>query len=140
MRKQTPGKGGLSVLVVDDDRAIGKLLRLNLEGSGTRVIEAASGLECINALQQSPVDLVLLDVRLPDFSGWGVLSLLRLTESLRDIPVIVVSEEPPNTTLMERLKPDDYIQKPFDMRDLLLRVTRVAGARSTRKKTADQAG
>lgn len=122
----------LAVLVVDDDRAMSRLLKQNLEGGNTEVIEAASGFECIRALQQFHVDLVLLDVRLPDFSGWGVLSLLRLTDRLRDMPVIVFSEDPPNNALMERLRPDDYIQKPFDMRDLLARVSRVASSRSAR--------
>jgi DNA-binding response OmpR family regulator len=71
------------------------------------------------------VDLILLDLGLPDFNGWGILSLLRLTEPLRHIPVIVVTVEPPDVALMEKLKPDDYIQKPFDMRDLLMRVRNI---------------
>ncbi len=123
----------LSVLVVEDDQAISKLMRQNLEGADTKVVEAASGLECIKILHQAKVDLILLDLRLPDFNGWGILSLLRLTESLRDIPVIVVSVEPPNTALIEQFSPDDYIQKPFDMRDLLVRVRKVIGSKSTRQ-------
>jgi len=121
----------MSVLVVEDDQAISKLMRHNLEGVDTKVVEAASGLECIKILHQAKVDLILLDLRLPDFNGWGILSLLRLTESLRDIPVIVVSVEPPNTALIEQFSPDDYIQKPFDMRDLLVRVRKVISSRST---------
>ena len=81
-------------------------------------------------LHEARVDLIILDLRLPDFNGWGILSLLRLTEPLRHIPVIMVSVEPPNKGLIEKLKPDDYIQKPFDMRDLLMRVRRVIGSRS----------
>lgn len=128
-----------SILVVDDNRSISRLLRQNLEDADTEVIEVASGLECISMLQSSRVDLVLLDVRLPDFNGWGILSLLRLTEALSDLPVIVVSEEPPNTALMERLHPEDYIQKPFDMRDLVVRVAQVADAASARKGPAREA-
>ncbi len=122
-----------SVLVVDDDRAISKLIRHNLEDKGTQVVEAASGLDCIRILHEAKVDLILLDIRLPDFNGWGILSLLRLTEPLRHIPVIVVTVEPPNTALIEQFRPDDYIQKPFDMRDLLVRVRKVIGSRSTRQ-------
>jgi DNA-binding response OmpR family regulator len=140
MQQGISGSNRLSVLVVDDDRAISKLLRQNLEDAGTRVTEAASGLEAINALQDHKVDMVLLDIRLPDFSGWGILSLLRLTEALRELPVIVVSEEPPNATLVDRLRPDDYIRKPFDMRDLVSRVGRVADARNLQKGLADRAG
>ncbi len=131
MPAETHGANRLSVLVVDDDRAMSELIRHNLEDENTQVIEAASGFDCIRILQEAKVDLVLLDLRLPDFSGWGVLSLLRLTESLHHIPVIVVSVEPPNTALMEQFMPDDYIQKPFDMRDLLVRVRKVIGSRST---------
>ncbi|MEE8353052.1 MAG: response regulator [Dehalococcoidales bacterium] len=130
MRKRDPGAKRLSVLVVDDDRETSRLLKRTLEDSDTEVIEAASGAECVKALGEGRVDLLLLDIRLPDFSGWGVLSLVRLTEALHDMPVIVVSEEPPNAAMMERLKPDDYVQKPFDMRDLLSRVTRITGGKS----------
>ncbi len=136
-QEETRERDEVRVLVVDDDRSISRLIRQNLEGQGTTVIEAASGLECISKLQQSRVDLILLDVGLPDYNGWGVLSLVRLTESLHDMPVIVISEDPPSPALIERLRPDDYIQKPFDMRDLLLRVRRVTRAR---KKATDGPG
>ncbi len=122
-----------SVLVVDDDRAVGRLIRHNLEDNGTEVVEAATGLDCIRLLHETKVDLILLDVKLPDFSGWGILSLVRLTESLCNMLVIVVSVEPPNTALIEQLRPDDYIQKPFDMRDLVVRVRRLIGSRSARQ-------
>ena len=121
----------LSVLVVDDDRAISRLIRQNLEDTDTQIFEAASGLDCIKILQQRKVDLIILDLRLPDFNGWGILSLLRLTEPLCDIPVIVVSVEPPDTALTGQFSPDEYIQKPFDIRDLLVRVRKVLGSRNT---------
>ncbi len=120
----------LSVLVVDDDRATSRLIRRNLEDEGTQVVEAATGLDCIRILREARVDLILLDLRLPDFNGWGILSLLRLTEPLHRIPVIVVSVEPPDTALIEQFRPDDYIQKPFDIRDLLARVRKVIGSGS----------
>jgi DNA-binding response OmpR family regulator len=119
----------LSVLVVDDDRAISKLIRYNLEDKGTQVVEAANGLDCIRILREARVDLILLDLRLPDFSGWGILSLLRLTEPLRHIPVIVVTVEPPDTDLIAQFRPEEYIQKPFDIRDLLARVRRVINSK-----------
>ncbi len=130
MQTEVNDANRLSVLVVDDDRAISKLIRHNLEDEDTQVVEAATGLDCIRIVHEAKVDLVLLDIRLPDFNGWGVLSLFRLTEPLRHIPVIVVSVEPPNTDLIDKLKPNDYIQKPFDMRDLLARVRKVIGSRS----------
>ncbi len=123
----------LSVLVVDDDRALSALIRHNLEDAGAQIVEAATGLDCIRILREAKIDLILLDIMLPDLNGWGILSLLRLTEPLQRIPVIVVSVEPPDMALMEKLRPDDYIQKPFDVRDLLVRVRRVIDARSASK-------
>jgi len=133
MQTEVHGANRLSVLVVDDDQALSKLIRHNLEDKDTQVVEAATALECIRILHEARVDLILLDLRLPDFNGWGILSLIRLTEPLSHIPVIVVSVEPPNTALMEQFKPDDYIQKPFDMRDLLVRVRKVIGSRSANR-------
>ncbi len=130
MRTRLRSANQRSVLVVDDDRAIGKLIKRNLEDKDTQVVEAATGLECIKILREARIDLILLDIRLPDFSGWGILSLLKLTEPLRHIPIIVVSVEPPDMDLIEKFKPDDYIQKPFDIRDLLVRVKRIIGSRN----------
>ena len=129
MQRELPSTNRRSVLVVDDDRAMSKLIKTNLEDEDTQVMEAANGFDCIRILREARVDLVLLDLRLPDFSGWGILSLLRLTEPLRHIPVIIVSVEPPDTALMEQFVPDDYVQKPFDMRDLLVRVRKIIGLR-----------
>ena len=117
-----------SVLVVDDDYAITKMLSHNLGKSKVQIMTAANGCECVKILCQTNVDLILLDIKLPDFSGWGILSLLRLTEPLRHIPVIMVSVEPPDKALLNQFKPDDYIQKPFDVRDLLVRVGRIMGS------------
>jgi DNA-binding response OmpR family regulator len=125
MEKEIHGADRLSILVVDDDRAMSKVIRQNLEDKDTQVLEVGTGLDGIKILVESRVDLVLLDIKLPDVSGWGILSLLKLTEWLCHIPVIVVSVEPPEAVLMERLRPEDYIQKPFDMRDLLERVRAV---------------
>ena len=119
-----------SILVVEDDRAISKMLRRNLENKATRVVEAASGLDCIRVLNETKIDLILMDLSLPDFNGWGILSLLRLTSPLRHIPVIMVTVEPPDKALMEQFRPDEYIQKPFDMSDLLGRVRKVMKSRS----------
>jgi DNA-binding response OmpR family regulator len=112
---------------VDDDWAITRLIRVNLEDDETQVREVSTGLDCIRVLNEEGADVVLLDLRLPDFSGWGILGLLRLSDSFKNIPVIVVSVEPPDLERMRQFHPDDYIQKPFDIRDLMARVKRVVG-------------
>ena len=135
MEEEINGTDWLSILVIDDDRGISKAIRQNLEAENIRVFEAATGLDGIKILVESEVDLVLLDIKLPDVSGWGVLSLLRLTEWLSHIPVIIISIESPDVALLERLKPEDYIQKPFDMRDLLVRVGKVIDSWKANKQT-----
>ena len=125
----------LSVLVVDDDRAVSRLIKRNLEDINIQVVEAATGIDCLRIIHEVKVDLILLDVRLPDFSGWGIGALLKMTEALRDIPVIMVSAEPPRMALMmEQFRPDDYIQKPFDMRDLLVRVKKIIISRTANQQ------
>ena len=120
----------LKVLAVDDDRMITRLVKMNLDSPNIRVTEAGNGLDCIRTICENDVDLLLLDLRLPDFSGWGILSLLRMTNSLNHIPVILISVEPPDAALIRQLKPDDYIQKPFDVRDLVTRVRKVIGQKA----------
>src|SRR3990170_8198912 len=117
------------VLAVDDDWAITKLVKMNLENHNTLVTEISTGLDCLKTLREKGADLILLDLRLPDFSGWGILALLRMTPALNHIPVIIVSVEPQDSALVSRFRPDDYIQKPFDVRDLLSRVKRLVGQR-----------
>lgn len=116
---------GLTVLAVDDDDKIRKLLRVNLETDGIEVREADTGGDCLRLVLDKPIDLVLLDLDLPDASGWDVLAKMRSTEKTRRIPVIVLSSTPPERSMMRRLKPDDYVQKPFDARDLTGRVRKV---------------
>lgn len=121
----------MKVLAVDDDWAITRLIRRNLEKEDISVVEVSTGLDCMRVLRDEGADLVLLDLRLPDFNGWGILSLLRNTDSLKDIPVIIVSVEPPDPDRVRQLHPDDYLQKPFDIRELLSRVRRLVGQRAS---------
>jgi DNA-binding response OmpR family regulator len=115
----------LKILTVDDDKHVTNLIRMNLEDRDTKVIEASTALDGIRIIREQGADVVLLDLRLPDFSGWGLLGLLRMTASLSHILVMVVSVEPPDSQLIGQFRPDDYIQKPFDTRELVARVKRL---------------
>ena len=122
------------ILVVDDDPGISRLLRYNLEDRDTRVIAAANGLEGIRLLTEEKLDLLILDIKLPDFSGWGILSLLRISEVYRRLPVIMISVESFETELITTYRPDGYLQKPFDVRQLLAMVEKIAPVESKRQK------
>lgn len=117
------------VVAVDDDWAVTRMIRMNLENQDIQVAEVSTGLDCLKRVCEHGADLILLDLRLPDLDGWGILGLLRMTHSLHHIPVIVVSVEPPDAACMRQFQPDDYIQKPFDIRDLLARAKRLIGQR-----------
>lgn len=114
------------ILVVDDDPGISRLLRYNLEDRETCVIAAGNGLEGIKLLTGEKIDLLILDVKLPDFNGWGILSLLRISEIYHRLPVIMISVEPFGTELITTYRPDAYLQKPFDVRQLLTMVENIA--------------
>jgi two-component system KDP operon response regulator KdpE len=120
----------VTVLAVDDDWMVTRLIKYNLENRDIRVIAVETGLDCLKMVCQEYVDLVLLDLGLPDFNGWGILSLLRLTQFLRNIPVIIISVRPPDQSLMRQFAPDDYIQKPFDVRDLVEKVRKLIESRN----------
>ncbi len=110
-----------TVLVVDDELQIRRLLRACLEGDGYRVQEAGSGQEGINNAAQHPPDLVVLDLGLPDMDGFAVLK--RLREWTR-VPVVVLSvrdREEDKVTALD-LGADDYVTKPFGPAELLARL------------------
>lgn len=119
----------ITVLLTDDDSALTRVLRANLEQGDFRVLEANNGMDCIHIVTRENVDMLFLDVRLPDFSGWGILGLFRFTESLRHIPVMLSSGDPPNKRLTEMLKPDCFLAKPFDIRDFITKVTSLVEVR-----------
>jgi CheY-like chemotaxis protein len=91
--QQLPGEpnGGPTVLVVDDDPAARDLLAASLKGAGYRLIYAASGEEALNLARTMRPDAITLDVMMPRFDGWEVLSALKADADLRDIPVVMVT-------------------------------------------------
>jgi two-component system OmpR family response regulator len=112
------------VLVVDDDPDIVQLLARYLRGHGFRVVTAMSGAQLRAGIAAGTIDLVLLDLGLPDEDG---LSLLRYLQTEWRVPVIVVSGrgEAVERVVGLELGADDYVTKPFDFRELLARIRSV---------------
>ena len=108
------------VLTVDDDLATRRLIKLvlELELDDVDVLEASDGKECLNIVNNQPVDLILLDVNMPGISGWDVLRILRSTKPLASIPTIIVSGEYPDPDLIGQLQPEGCFGKPFDVFEL----------------------
>jgi CheY-like chemotaxis protein len=104
------------VLVVDDERSIRLLCRVNLTASGMDVMEAADGREALEAIRRSRPDLVLLDVMMPEVDGWTVARELAADERTRDIPIVFLTAraDPADRRLGARLGGVGYLVKPFD--------------------------
>ena len=110
-----------TILIVDDEKMILNLLAHNLEKEGYNVIEASDGLEAINIVQEKKVDLILLDVMLPKLDG---LSVCKRIKNMINIPILMVTakDDELDKILGLELGADDYITKPFNIRELLARV------------------
>ena len=117
-------RGGVRILVVDDERRMIGFIRMNLELEGHLVLEAHNGYEALEALRKDLPDIILLDVMMPELNGFET---LRLVREISDVPVIMLTakgEEDDRVYGLE-LGADDYITKPFGPRELSSRVRAV---------------
>jgi CheY-like chemotaxis protein len=135
-----PGGGGAGqarstplVLLVDDEQAIRTICRVNLEGDGLAVTEAADGAEALERVRRAHPSLVLLDVMMPGVDGWRVAEELAEDDETREIPVIFLSARAAHEDRLraQELGAVGYVVKPFDplelagiVRDALERVAR----------------
>jgi CheY-like chemotaxis protein len=128
-----PGESAPLVLLVDDERSIRTICRVNLEGDGLAVNEAEDGSEALEEVKRERPSLVLLDVMMPGVDGWKVAEELAADDGTREIPVVFLSAR---AAREDRLRAQElgavgYVVKPFDplelagvVRDVLARVSR----------------
>ncbi|HJT16856.1 MAG TPA: response regulator [Thermoanaerobaculia bacterium] len=111
------------ILVVEDDLAIRRLLKMVLTREGFRVEEAADGTEAVTKLRQKEFDVIILDLMMPKLDGFEFLKLLAESEPSRLRRIIVTSAASPSV-IRERLRgaPFDLLPKPFDIREIVERV------------------
>ncbi|WP_164716859.1 response regulator transcription factor [Paenibacillus whitsoniae] len=132
----------MNILIIEDDSSIQMLLKLSLEVEGFRPTVAGTVADGIRELTNRTVDLILLDLTLPDQSGFELLKLLR--EDYADIPVIVLTarNEMNDKILGFQLGADDYLTKPFETRELVVRIhavmRRMKAARPAASSSADK--
>jgi two-component system, OmpR family, response regulator ResD len=112
------------VLVVDDERAIRRLLRMYLTDAGFTVAEAGTGEEALEQVRRGVIDIVLLDLMLPGMDGYEVCRRLRETTSTPVIMLTARGEETNRITGLE-LGADDYVTKPFSPVEVVARVKAV---------------
>ena len=117
-----------TVLIVEDEQNIVDILSFNLEREGYNTLEAYDGNTGLQlALEQNP-DLVLLDLMLPGMDGFDVCREIRKAGSAVPIIMLTAREEETDKVLGLELGADDYITKPFSMRELIARVGAISAA------------
>ena len=112
------------ILVVDDTRNMQAMLRDFLETQDFTVVAASDGVEAFDVLRSSPVDLILLDIMMPNMDGFQFITQLRRRSN---IPVIMVTARQQESDIVRgfELGADDYVVKPFRFRELLMRMRAV---------------
>ncbi|ADQ04824.1 two component transcriptional regulator, winged helix family [Caldicellulosiruptor owensensis OL] len=113
-----------NILIVDDEQHILELLKFNLRKEGYNTFEADSGVQALEILKNSKVDLVILDIMMSDKDGYEILKEIRFNRDTKNLPVILLSakSEEIDKILGLELGADDYITKPFSVKELVVRV------------------
>lgn len=118
-----------TILIVDDEEHILELLRYNLEINKYNVVQAETGEEALNILEnnKNTINCVILDWMLPDIDGIEVLKKIRFNSKFKSLPVIMLTakREEFDTVLGLEIGADDYLGKPFSIRELLARIKSV---------------
>lgn len=116
-----------SILLVDDDPAIRKILSQSLEMEGFLIHQASNGEEALEAIQSNLPDLMILDVMMPRMNGFEVLKSVRASPKTVDLPVVMLTARSSQEDVWEgwREGVDYYMTKPFDIDELLRFVERI---------------
>ena len=130
------------ILVVDDDEQIRELTRIVLADAGFDVLTAGSGRDALRVVRDEAVDLVLLDINMPDIDGWQTLRLLnaqRADEARRALPVVMfsVKSEFRDKIVGMQEGASDYITKPFRADELIARVRKLLAAPLPSRESRD---
>jgi len=112
------------ILVIDDDKAINELIRVNLELAGYRVVQAFDGVTGFALCKQELPALAVLDVMMPEIDGFTVAQRIRRNDSTKDIPILMLTalSQLDNKVNGFNIGVDDYLVKPFEMEELQVRV------------------
>jgi two-component system alkaline phosphatase synthesis response regulator PhoP len=114
-----------SILLVEDEEHLQETLKLNLELEGYEVTIAADGVTALKTIQQEHFELLILDVMIPELDGIAVCETIRLTNN--ELPILILSAKNSSEDRVLGLKKgaDDYLTKPFNLEELLLRVDKL---------------
>ena len=110
------------ILIVEDDRAVARGLEYALKAEGFEVIWAKSGTEALELTRREQPDLITLDLRLPDLNGYDVCKALRSQNHRQPILMLTAKDEELDKVLGLELGADDYMVKPYGLRELVSRI------------------
>ena len=116
------------IMVVDDEPDILTTVGQMLEMSGYEVIRAIDGKECLQKLDELSInpDLILLDIMMPDVSGWDVAAKIKENPKWNNIPIVFLTAKGDTMSIgLGGMASEDYIVKPFDVKDLISRIQRI---------------
>jgi type II secretory ATPase GspE/PulE/Tfp pilus assembly ATPase PilB-like protein/CheY-like chemotaxis protein len=126
------GRGrGASVLLVEDEDQLRRVMKDLLQREGYRVAEARDGIQALDEVDRFAPDVIILDLNLPGIDGYSVLAQLRSRPATRDIPIMVLTAkgDEDNEVRVFELGADDFVTKPFRARSLTARIEAVLGRR-----------
>jgi two-component system phosphate regulon response regulator PhoB len=123
------------VVIIEDERDVSRLLEFNLRGAGFEVASSDTGTGGLAAVQKHRPDVVVLDLMLPDRSGYEVCKELRADANVSDVGVLMLTAkgEAEDRILGLEVGADDYVIKPFVVREVVLRVTALANRLAERR-------
>jgi two-component system alkaline phosphatase synthesis response regulator PhoP len=112
------------ILIIEDEEHIVELIKFNLENNGYKVTYALDGLKGLELIESEQPDLVLLDLMLPNVDGIDICNRVKNNKNLKEIPIIMLTAKSGETDKIVGLEigADDYITKPFSVRELLARI------------------
>lgn len=114
-----------SILLVEDEKNIRDALKLNLELEGYDVVTAVTGVEALDKVRQAYFDLIILDIMLPEMDGIAVCESIRINQNLTPILFLSAKNTSEDRVLGLKKGGDDYLVKPFNLEELLLRVDKL---------------
>jgi two-component system alkaline phosphatase synthesis response regulator PhoP len=127
-----------NILLVEDEEHLHEALKLNLEMEGYEVDSAYDGGEALKLIQSAHYDLMILDIMLPSLDGFSITERMRLNNN--QTPILILSAKNTSANRVQGLKlgADDYLTKPFNLEELLLRVAKLIQKQARQAKTTPQ--
>jgi signal transduction histidine kinase len=130
-----------TILIVEDEPDVAEMIRYNLEKETYRTVIAYSGTDALQAAEAREPDLVLLDIMLPDLSGWEICRALRDSTKNHSIPILMLTALSSEEARIKGLSlgADDFLAKPFSIKELLLRIRKMIDRQHTLRRLMERA-